>query len=246
MTGKRSRPRRRAGAAGEAALLDTSFRALFHCNPVPMLVYDPATLRFVEANDSAVAQYGYTREQFLTKSITDLLPAEDRPTLRQRLLASEPGLINVGLRRHMRAGGSVITVDIRRQEFELAGRRVALVSCIDVSDRLLAEEQLRQSLARLRRSEEQLARAQEVSRTGSVERDLRTGAVVWSDQCYAVFGRDRTLPVPSRDQALELFHPDDRAEYEAVMAASERGLPSPAIRCRIVRADGGIRWVHHE
>jgi hypothetical protein len=77
----------------------------------------------------------------------------------------------------MRADGSVITVDIRRQEFELAGRRVALVSCIDVSDKLLAEERLRQGLARLRRSEERLARAQEVSRTGSIERDLKTGAI---------------------------------------------------------------------
>ena len=44
---------------------DVKFRLLFEVNPLPMWVYDRETLRFVEANQAAVAHYGYSREEFL-------------------------------------------------------------------------------------------------------------------------------------------------------------------------------------
>ena len=47
------------GAAPE----DASFRLLFAANPLPMWLYDAESLQFLEVNDAAVSQYGYTREE---------------------------------------------------------------------------------------------------------------------------------------------------------------------------------------
>src|SRR5687768_9440963 len=54
-----------------------SFRLLFQHNPQPMWVYDCRTLRFLEVNDAALEDYGYSRDEFLSMRITDIRPAKD-------------------------------------------------------------------------------------------------------------------------------------------------------------------------
>ena len=57
---------------------DIQHGLLFEHNPLPMLVYDRATLRIVAASNSALACYGYTREEFLAMTVHDLTPEDDR------------------------------------------------------------------------------------------------------------------------------------------------------------------------
>lgn len=45
---------------------------LFELSPIAMWIFDPATSNIVSANHVALALYGYSREQFLTKSVFDL------------------------------------------------------------------------------------------------------------------------------------------------------------------------------
>ena len=47
---------------------------LFDTHPVPMWVYDPATLRYLAVNPAMVAVHGYSEAEFLTMSLADLLP----------------------------------------------------------------------------------------------------------------------------------------------------------------------------
>src|SRR5690606_34320145 len=41
------------------------YRLLFDNTPLPLLIFDDETLRFVDVNEAAVRQYGWTREEFL-------------------------------------------------------------------------------------------------------------------------------------------------------------------------------------
>src|SRR3569833_216549 len=50
---------------------------LFHLSPQPMWVFDMDTLRFLNVNDAAATQYGYTREEFLSMTIRDIRPANE-------------------------------------------------------------------------------------------------------------------------------------------------------------------------
>src|SRR5437868_7147989 len=59
------------------------YRDLFESSPLPMWVYDTDTLRFLAVNHAALRRYGYTRDEFLARSLTDLRPAEDHERLRE-------------------------------------------------------------------------------------------------------------------------------------------------------------------
>ncbi|MGH6843898.1 MAG: MHYT domain-containing protein, partial [Methylocella sp.] len=111
-----------------------------------------------------------------------------------------------------------------------------------------------QEAERIGRSEEHLARAQRIAHTGSIEQDLRTGAIEWSGETYRIFGLDPNLPAPEGDAFLALFHPDDRAKCEkhwlAHQAAAAAGkfhdMPHVSLRFRIVQPGGAVRRIHKE
>ncbi|MGH6973496.1 MAG: PAS domain-containing protein, partial [Stellaceae bacterium] len=117
---------------------------------------------------------------------------------------------------------------------------------VDITELKKREMELETLGETLRRNQEHLAQAQRTSSTGSVERNLQTGDVKWSDECSRMFGRDPSLPAPKRDEFLNLVHPDDRATYEASMAASESGRNLDPFKFRVIHADGTIRWFHCE
>jgi signal transduction histidine kinase len=142
--------------------------------------------------------------------------------------------------------------------YQLADRRWMFVdntplpdgrlACIwsDITAVKEAERQLWELTRSLHRSQDHLYCAQRVAHVGSIERDLRTGAVSWTPQMYQIFDRDPTSGPPTRAEAPKLFHPEDRARYRAVMEAAEHGTPAPPAEFRVVRPDGGIRWIQHE
>jgi PAS domain S-box-containing protein len=134
------------------------FRMLFDSNPYSMVLVDRKTLRFLAVNDAAVAQYGWSREEFLAMTSFDIRPPEDVPALMDALSDSalRPGEIIQG-HRHRKKDGSVIDVEVVLRMIDFEGRRVALAVATDVTERLraerarqIAEEQLRQSQERYR------------------------------------------------------------------------------------------------
>lgn len=64
------------------------YRLLFENNPNPMWVYDLETLAFLLVNDAAVEKYGYSRAEFLTKTLFDIRPLEDAERLRTDVAAT--------------------------------------------------------------------------------------------------------------------------------------------------------------
>lgn len=56
------------------------YNDLFHLSPQPMWVYDLETLNFLDVNDAAVKEYGYTSDEFLKMNISQIRAVEERPT----------------------------------------------------------------------------------------------------------------------------------------------------------------------
>ena len=98
----------------ETALRDSEshYRALFEAHPMPMWVYDVATLRFLAVNDAAILQYGYTREQFLSMTIAAIRPRTEQRRLRQQLVQGQEGPRSSGLWKHRRKDGTLLEVDV--------------------------------------------------------------------------------------------------------------------------------------
>jgi two-component system cell cycle sensor histidine kinase/response regulator CckA len=127
-----------------------SFRFLFASNPLPMWVCDAETLQFLEVNDAAVAQYGYSREEFLQMRLTDIRPPEEVPRLLAVLKTERPVLYHGGEWRHRRKDGSLIVAEIISHALAFAGHIAILTVAQDVTLRKQMEEQLRRSEERYR------------------------------------------------------------------------------------------------
>ena len=125
------------------------YRTLFEMNPLPMWVYDFHSLRFTDVNDAAVRHYGYSREEFLRMTIRDIHPEGELPAMEQAVFGAEP-------RRgpqhflHNKKDGTVIDVEITSFEFDSRGRRSRMVIGQDITARMRADDELRQSEERYR------------------------------------------------------------------------------------------------
>jgi PAS domain S-box-containing protein len=122
---------------------EQSVRMLFDVNPVPMIVIDCDDLKILAVNDTAVAHYGYTREQFLGMTDLDLHPAEDREQHLDAFHAFlSPASAEIEWRlvhRHRKADGSEILVNVHGRRLNYDGRPAMLCSIIDVTERVRAE-----------------------------------------------------------------------------------------------------------
>lgn len=91
----------------------------------PMWVFDRETLGFLEVNQAATKKYGYSREQFLAKTIADIRPKEDvAELLREDRLK---GAATAASWRHRTSDGTVVSVSITSWELTYRGRPAELV-----------------------------------------------------------------------------------------------------------------------
>ena len=131
--------------AAEAALAsEKRYRLLFEANPLPMWVYDRATLRFLSVNDAALRQYGYTREEFMSMTLLDIRPPEDAERLRAAVKERNDLQRSMGWR-HIRKDGTIIDVEIVAHGIELDGADAELIVAQDVTEQKRIEQQLRQA-----------------------------------------------------------------------------------------------------
>ena len=87
--------------------------------------------------------YGYSREEFLAKRVTDIRPEEDVPSLLTAVNELRPTLNKAGMWQHRLKDGRIIDVDITAHRLMFAGRDAVLVDVHDVTERNALEEQLR-------------------------------------------------------------------------------------------------------
>jgi len=117
---------------------EARYRLLFEHNPCPMWVYDYDTTRILDVNDAAIAQYGYTREEFATMTLRDLRAPEDQIRLEHMLETLRRTEESTHLARHLKKDGTPIDVDVRGRPLSEAGRSLRIVAVMDVTERLSA------------------------------------------------------------------------------------------------------------
>ncbi|HTV28212.1 MAG TPA: PAS domain S-box protein [Xanthobacteraceae bacterium] len=124
---------------------EESVRMLFEFNPVPMFVVDCSDLKFLAVNHTAVAHYGYAREQFLRMTKLDLHPLDDRQpysdAFRAFLTSGQSEFEWKPVRRHRKGDGSEILVHVYGRRLDYNGRPAMLCSIVDVTERVRAQEE---------------------------------------------------------------------------------------------------------
>jgi diguanylate cyclase (GGDEF)-like protein/PAS domain S-box-containing protein len=121
---------------------ETSFRQLFAANPHPMWVYRVDDLRIVEANDAAMSQYGYSRDEFLVRQLPDLRPASDRTAFHQLEVSAMPPYQPPRPYRHQRRDGSIFEVEVASHALDFRGFAMRLAVAQDITERAMLEREL--------------------------------------------------------------------------------------------------------
>jgi len=111
------------------------YRLLFKANPHPMWLYDVDTLQFLEVNDAAVHTYGYSREEFLSMSITDIRPEKDIRTLMSHLekTVEHDGFSEAGVWRHRKKNGKIVDVEIVSHTLEFNGHNAKMILATEIT-----------------------------------------------------------------------------------------------------------------
>ncbi|MCB1140511.1 MAG: PAS domain S-box protein, partial [Leptospiraceae bacterium] len=137
--------------AHKARLQDSErrYRQLFEQNPLPLWVYDLEDLHFLAVNEAACIKYGYSLEQFLGMTISDIRPADDSDALKHRvehLRAVESEYSSSGIWRHCLRSGDIIYVEVIGHHIVFQGRQGRLILARDVTKQVAAEEEVQRQL----------------------------------------------------------------------------------------------------
>ena len=229
---------------------EEQYRVLFESNPNAMWVYDLDTLRILATNDAAVAQYGYSHEEFAALDLLALRPPEDREAVARAISVEGAVARHAGTWRHLRKDGSLMLVDVYSSPTTFAGKPARMAVLLNVTEQKRADELVRESeraqraiAAQLETERASLVAAQAVAKLGSWEVDLRTTAELWSAESYRILERDPTVPA-THQLFMEVVHPDDRARIEEAFYGSLSKQSVCEGEHRLLLPDGRIKYVH--
>ena len=117
---------------------EEKYKLLFESSPLPKWIYDLDSYQILDVNQTAIDNYGYSREEFLAMTIKNLTPAEDKQGLFDAVYFARKHaqMISKGEHRHIKKDGQIIHVDIQRNIIQFDKGRAALIIASDVTQRV--------------------------------------------------------------------------------------------------------------
>jgi PAS domain S-box-containing protein len=185
------------------------YRAMYEANPIPMWIYDES-LRIVSVNDAAVNTYGYSRMEFLEKSILDIRPPEDA----LKVIAATGHLLDEinqsGIWQHLKKDGSLLYASITFHKITFNKKRNTMVMARDVTEHTLFEQALERLNKDLLTEKKKLRETQLISRVGGWEFYPERKKLAWSDELYNLTGISMDDPGELFEIFVEHIFPEDR------------------------------------
>jgi PAS domain S-box-containing protein len=189
------------------------YKQLFEASPIPIMIYDAATLAILEVNPATIEHYGYSREEFLLMSVRDIRPLEDVPRFLAHVETQARSEERTGIWRHCRKDGSVMKVEINSHAVDWDGHSARLVLVHDVTEQLKIEDELKVQKAHFERLFESAPEGIALLDGRGIVHDVnRAFTHMFGFSKEEMIGRDLldiTVPLEGRDDA--------RTALEAVM-----------------------------
>jgi len=135
----------RIKAEDELRSSEQKYKLLFERNPSPLTMVAKDDLSIIAVNDAAANLYGYTRDELLHSSAAIVRFKEDLEQQWRHFQTAVNEPTDRGIVRHVRKDGTIIFVNVVVNDITFEGRAVRLVLSSDVTQKLIAEEELRSS-----------------------------------------------------------------------------------------------------
>jgi PAS domain S-box-containing protein len=118
------------------------FETVFERNPLAAWVFDTGSLRFLEVNQAARDEYGYSREEFLAMTILDVRPSHERAKVLEEVSTTPRPAHDAEVWLHQRKDGSTLEVRIHGAEMQFHGRQARLIVAENVTEKLAIDREL--------------------------------------------------------------------------------------------------------
>jgi len=127
----------RDSASLEVLRAEQRYAQIFNGSPQPLWVHARDTLRFLLVNDAAVRQYGWNREELLSRTVDVFSPDAKRPVLPppQDESVTVDLLAEPFETQHITKDGRVLEVEVWTQSIDCGGQPGELVFAVDVTER---------------------------------------------------------------------------------------------------------------
>ncbi|HEY9868007.1 MAG TPA: PAS domain-containing protein [Candidatus Obscuribacterales bacterium] len=192
--------------------------------------------RYVYVSDNFLKFFHRTREEILGKTDFEWLPhsVARQFTDNDRLVRMTGKPLEV-IESVPQSQGVIHSLVNKFPIRDSSGRILLGGTAIDITQRLAAE-------AELKESQERLKLALEASRTGTWDWDIVADKVVWDENLHRMFGLAPGSFAGTSQAFLALVHPQDRAAVEKTLEAALSGQAEYSPEFRVIWRDGSI---HH-
>jgi PAS domain S-box-containing protein len=141
----------RAEVAAQLEISEKNYHTVFLKSPLPKWIFDIETMKFLEVNEAAVGQYGYSREEFLKMELRNIRPEEDvEKLLRFVTVPRSFDDKQPTIWQHTKKNGQVIDVEIYSHPITYNNRTARMAIVNDITERTKAQQRLEQSEANLK------------------------------------------------------------------------------------------------
>jgi PAS domain S-box-containing protein len=144
-----------------------SYRNLFFNNPLPIIIWDIQSFRLLEVNEAAQTQYGFSREEFLTKTIVELGHESEYTRLLEtaRVFRDTDLMKETALWTHLNNAGELMIMDISSHKIEYKGNLAILAIHNDITETIQLQEKLEEEkLLKQKELNEAIIKVQEKER----------------------------------------------------------------------------------
>ncbi|MCW3983333.1 MAG: PAS domain S-box protein [Candidatus Bathyarchaeota archaeon] len=108
-------------------------RAMFEQTPLGVALVDPETQEFLQFNDVAHRQLGYSREEFSKLRLSDLEAKKDLREINRRIKTALRDGQTEFLTKHRTKNGEIRIVLVNKRAIQLSERKLLLLTCHDVT-----------------------------------------------------------------------------------------------------------------
>lgn len=211
------------------------FGLFFSSVPLPLLVIDESTFRVLDVNPAACRLYGYSHDEFVGISLSDLIPMG---ALGNSSISSikSAGVGNSIITTQTLKDNTVIEANITSYSFSLEGRRASLSIVQDVTEQ-------RAMQAALVASEERQHIIADLTADAIWDRDMVTNAITWSVGLSTLFGHEPE-DTTNYDWWLNHVHPEDHQQIvDSLIATLDTVKTNWSGEYRFRRSDGSYAHV---
>jgi len=128
-------------------MLLNDFSFLFDDNPNPMWIYELSSLRILKVNKAAINHYGYSEQEFLSKTIRDLRASTEKErfdaALKETVFEAQTsdGMLHSGIWQHINKNGEPLYAEVSSHAIKYEDRDCRMVVATDATEKLLYQEE---------------------------------------------------------------------------------------------------------